>query len=160
MLTLAEINQMSPQDRALLLAGVYPGFTGLDKITGSFASLEALYWALRQAVDSAPTEARAALLHGHPELGLTQLEGESLAEQRAAGLLELSPTEQSELFQLNRTYRERFSFPFILAVKGMIPQEILAALRKRLTNSPEQEELTAWSEIHQIAWYRLQERVQ
>lgn len=150
---------MSSQSQALLLAGIYPGLSGLDKISGPFTNLESLYRALREAVDSAPAEARTALLSGHPELGLAHLEGESLTEQRAAGLLELSPAERGELFQLNRDYRERFGFPFILAVKGKNPQEILAALRQRLTNSREQEELAAWSEIHQIAWFRLQERV-
>ena len=150
---------MSPQSQASLLAGVYPGLSGLDKTRGPFANLESLYQALREAVDSAPSEVRTALLHSHPELGLIHLEGESLAEQQAAGLLELSPDERAELIQLNRDYRERFGFPFILAVKGKNPRQILAALRQRLANSREQEELTAWSEIHRIAWFRLQERI-
>lgn len=157
--TLNEFNQMGPESRGLLLAGIYPGLGDLAKFTGSFADLESLYQALRTAVDFAPAEVRTALLYGHPELGLAQ-EAESLAEQEAAGLLELSPAERTELFKLNHDYRERFGFPFILAVKGKKPREILSSLRQRLKNSREQEELTAWSEIHQIAWFRLQERIQ
>ena len=157
--TLAEFNQMSPQSQASLLAGVYPGLSGLDKTSGPFANLESLYQALREAVDSAPSEVRTALLYGHPELGITNLAGESQREQAGAGLMELNPDERSELIQLNRDYRERFGFPFILAVKSKNPRQILAALRQRLTNSREQEELTAWSEIHRIAWFRLQERI-
>jgi OHCU decarboxylase len=58
--------------------------------------------------------------------------------------------------ELNRAYKARFEFPFILAVKGRSRGEILAAFETRLKNSPETEFETALSQVNEIARLRLE----
>ena len=47
--------------------------------------------------------------------------------------------------------------PFVMAVKGRGPDEILAAFRARLENDPQTEIETALTEIERIAWLRIQD---
>ena len=56
---------------------------------------------------------------------------------------------------LNHAYRERFGFPFVVAVKGLDWARVLAAIEARLANSQEAELATALREIGRIARLRL-----
>ena len=49
----------------------------------------------------------------------------------------------------------RFTFPFILAVRGHTPESILAAMTQRLANDPATERATALQQINRIAGLRL-----
>lgn len=61
---------------------------------------------------------------------------------------------------LNRAYRERFGFPFIIAVRGQRDREAIeAALRQRLAQSPASERATALREVARIARFRLEDIV-
>lgn len=118
--------------------------------------------AMRAAVDSAPREKKLALIRAHPELaGRTAIAGEmaeaSKREQSGAGLDRCTPEEFAEFQRLNAAYNDRFGFPFIIAVKGLDRQAILAAFRARLDNDPETEFQTALEQIHRIAGFRLAE---
>ena len=61
-----------------------------------------------------------------------------------------------ELWLLNKAYKEKFGFPFIIAVKNHTKESILDAFSMRLENSRESEIERALEEIYQIAWFRLQ----
>lgn len=116
--------------------------------------------AMRAAVDGAPRERKLALIRAHPELaGRTAIAGEmaeaSKREQSGAGLDRCTPEEFAEFQRLNDAYNARFGFPFIVAVKGLDRQAILAAFRARLDNDPETEFDTALEQIHRIAGFRL-----
>jgi 2-oxo-4-hydroxy-4-carboxy-5-ureidoimidazoline decarboxylase len=56
---------------------------------------------------------------------------------------------------LNNSYKDKFGFPFVMAVRNSTRQEILAAFAARLDNDKDTEFKTAISEIHQIAELRL-----
>jgi 2-oxo-4-hydroxy-4-carboxy--5-ureidoimidazoline (OHCU) decarboxylase len=60
---------------------------------------------------------------------------------------------------LNTAYAEKFSMPFILAVRGHTPKSIIAACEQRLGQDREQERRTALGEIGRIAGYRLADLV-
>ena len=61
-----------------------------------------------------------------------------------------------ERFQaLNEAYKEKFGFPFIMAVRGSSCVEILDAFSARLQNDHVLEYETALTEIHKIARLRL-----
>jgi 2-oxo-4-hydroxy-4-carboxy-5-ureidoimidazoline decarboxylase len=125
-------------------------------------SLEGLHAAMVEAVALAPRERRLALLRAHPDLagrlavagGLTAA---SSAEQASAGLDACTPAEFARFQALNTAYREKFGFPFIMAVKGRSRAEILAAFERRVNNDPETEFATALSEVHKIALLRLRD---
>ena len=125
-----------------------------------FASVDALYTAMVDAVRTAKVEAQLALICAHPELAGKEaatdtLTRESQTEQASAGLDRCTTEELGLLRALNKTYREKFGFPFVMAVKHRSKQEILAALAARGANGREQELSTCLSEIGKIARLRL-----
>ncbi len=115
---------------------------------------------MREVVENAGKDAQLALLRTHPDLaGKLAKSGtltvESTSEQAGAGLDECSEAEFSEFTQLNDSYKAKFGFPYILAVKGRYRVEILTNFRSRIDNSPEQEFREALDQVHQIAKLRL-----
>ena len=53
----------------------------------------------------------------------------------------------ARLHELNAAYRERFGFPFILAVRGHNPRSIIAAFEQRIANDVAQERAVALQQI-------------
>lgn len=120
---------------------------------------EGLRTAMRQAVDGADAAHKLALLRAHPELACRQADAltqASQGEQRGAGLDRCTADEFAEFQRLNAAYRQKFGFPFIIAVKGMDRQAILAAFRTRIGNDAETEFRTALEQVHRIAGFRLE----
>jgi len=116
---------------------------------------------MAKIVDEAGRSQQMALLRAHPQLaGKLALAGhlttESTSEQANAGLNHCSQTELAEFQALNHNYCEKFDHPFIIAVRGLNRHKILVEFRRRLTANPEDEFLTALSEVHKIALLRLQ----
>ena len=100
------------------------------------------------------------LINAHPDLaGKAAIDGnlteESTSEQSGAGIDQCSAEEFEQFQHYNNAYKEKFGFPFIMAVKGSNRHLILAAFEKRLENDEETEFNTAVLEIHKIAKFRL-----
>ena len=113
---------------------------------------------LCEVVRNADRERQMALLRAHPELGVRKpLTGYSEREQKQAGLKKGEGGRTEILAQLNQRYRVKFGFPFILAVKGLDPDEILKRFRERLENSPENEFNECLGQVFRIAEFRLEE---
>ena len=116
---------------------------------------------MADCVDNADREKQLALIRAHPDLaGKAQVAGDltvdSQAEQTSAGL-HLCTRVQYEKFQaLNDAYKDKFGFPFVMAVRGSNCDEILAAFSARLQNDYDVEFETALEEIHKIARLRLE----
>ena len=108
------------------------------------------------------TEAeKLALIQAHPDLGSKAKMAEaSVSEQAGAGLDRLSVEEFDRFQSLNQSYREKFSFPFIVAVKKHTKNSILEAFKQRLDNSIETEMQQAVAEICEIARFRLESTIQ
>lgn len=126
-----------------------------------FASIDALHAAMVAVVRAAPAEERLALIRAHPELAGREaaagsLTADSAGEQRSAGLDRCTPDELARLRTLNATYREKFGFPFVMAVKGRSKQDILRALEARLYGDPRDEFNRCLDEIAAIARLRLE----
>ena len=77
----------------------------------------------------------------------------------AGGVLRVDGQEFSRFEALNKSYRERFGFPFILAVRGATKADILASFEERLGNSPDAEFERALDEIARIFRFRIEDRV-
>ena len=115
---------------------------------------------MADCVDNASTARQLELIRAHPDLaGKAQVAGElteeSTSEQASAGLDRCSADEYEQFQALNTAYREKFGFPFIMAVKESSRAEILSAFSARLENEPALEFETALAEIHKIARLRL-----
>jgi len=125
-----------------------------------FASLEALHREMVAVLARASDERKLSLIRAHPELAGNEaaagtMTTESIGEQASAGLDRCTPEELRAIRAGNRAYRERFGFPFVMAVKGRPRSEILAALAARLGNSREVEVARCLEEIAKIARLRL-----
>lgn len=122
-----------------------------------FASLDQLHAAMVVQVGAASHAEQFALLREHPDLGTrARVSQASEAEQAGAGLDQLTPQEFERLTSLNATYRAKFGFPFLLAVKGSTKHDILRALEQRLPCPPEQEYDEALRQVYRIARFRLE----
>ncbi|MDB5709984.1 MAG: hypothetical protein JWL96_2054 [Sphingomonas bacterium] len=131
--------------------GVWPAVA-----PGELDDPQALAKAMRALVEAAPRGQRLALIRAHPQLAVAGRMAEaSVQEQRGAGLDQCSPEELAEFRRLNAAYLDRFSHPFIVAVKGLSRSDILAAFAARLDNDAETEFATAMTQIHRIAGFRL-----
>lgn len=120
----------------------------------------ALQQALLDAVNSASVERKLALIRAHPDLaGRAAIAGEltddSTTEQASAGIDRCTPAQYARLQSYNARYKDRFGFPFVMAVRGSNLRAILAAFEHRLKNDRETEFDTAIAEIHKIAALRL-----
>ena len=112
-------------------------------------------------VDAADEQAKLTLIRAHPDLadraairgGLTAASSE---EQASAGLDQCTEDEYARFQSLNGRYKEKFGFPFVMAVRGTHRTDILAAFEQRLGNDKEEEMATALREIHKIARLRLE----
>ena len=122
---------------------------------------ETLVSLMAECVDNASKERRLALIRAHPDLAgkasiAGELTAESTAEQASAGLDQCTAEEYERFQSLNAAYKERFGFPFVMAVRDSTRAEILGAFEQRLGNDYEEEFETAIAEIHQIARMRIE----
>lgn len=123
-------------------------------------SAKRLHDALCLIFRRATVEERLGVLRAHPDLaGRLAIAGEltedSRKEQAGAGLDRLSPAEHARFTELNAAYVKKFGFPFIIAVKGLNKEDILAAFEKRVGNSRDEEFTTATAQVERIALLRL-----
>ena len=127
------------------------GFDDPDRLAEIFAG----------CVDASDDERKLALIRAHPDLaGRAAIAGKLTAasndEQASAGIDRCTEEEFRRFQDLNRRYKEKFGFPFVMAVRNSNKHEILAAFAARLGNDAETEFATAIAEIHKIARLRFQ----
>ena len=158
-----DLNQCDEARFVEVLGGIFehsPWVAELAFDQRPFASREALHQAMSAAVRKAPRFQRMALLCSHPELAGREAESNELTrdsrrEQRGAGLDQCSAEELERIRGLNRAYRDRFEFPFIIAVTGLDKHAVIAAMERRLGNEPGVEFDSALDEVDKIARIRL-----
>jgi len=131
-----------------------------ERQAGELAPFELLKL-LERCVDEADRDSKLDLIRAHPDLAgkaavRGELTAESNTEQASAGIDQCTPDEFAEFQSLNNRYRDKFGFPFVMAVRGSNRQDILAAFALRLENDYETEFETAIREIHKIARLRLE----
>jgi 2-oxo-4-hydroxy-4-carboxy-5-ureidoimidazoline decarboxylase len=158
-----ELNALGREAFVARLAGVYehsPWVAERAFHRRPFASLEAVLAVMQGAVRAASPEEQMALIQAHPELAgkleAAELTEHSLMEQRGAGLDRCTPEQKAHLQALNQRYREKFGFPFIVAVKGLDWAAITERLEARLANDREAEVAAALEQVGRIAEFRLE----
>ena len=98
------------------------------------------------------------IFNAHPELAVEKkLTKDSHKEQRGANLNRCNNEEFNEFKNLNIEYRNKFGFPFIIAVKGKNKNEILNNFRRRIKNEINLEFNEAKEQVKKIATFRLNE---
>lgn len=163
-LTVADLSQLGQADFVAQLGDIFEHSPWVAERAWSarpFASLDALHAAMVAAVDAAAETEQLALIRAHPELAGKEaaagtLTAASTGEQRGAGLDQCTADELARLRRLNADYRQRFGFPFVIAVKGLTRDDILAALDARLANDRATEFRACLVQIARIGRFRLE----
>lgn len=97
----------------------------------------------------------------HPKIGekktqqSTSAEAAKWSEQEQSAARDAAQTTVRLLAQLNEEYERKFGFIFIVCATGKSAEEMLALLRERINNSPDQELLTAAREQAKITQLRI-----
>ena len=166
-LTLAALNAMPAAQFVAHLGEVFehsPWVARRAAVGRPFSSVGVLHDVMVAAVRAAGPEAQDTLIRSHPDLAgkaarARDLSDASTGEQASAGLDSLSDAEYERFDRLNRSYRDKFGFPFIIAVKGLDKTAILTAFERRIGHDEETERQTALEQIARIARLRLNDLV-
>lgn len=167
MITLEALNALPPPQFVATLAGVFEHSSWVpERVAASrpFQTRAQLLEAMCAAVQAATPEEQLQLIRAHPQLGARgrsrlELTAASAGEQHRAGLDTVTSSLLAQIEQLNAAYFQKFTFPFILAVRGHDPASILENCRHRIANDEPQELRAALRQIELIAEYRLNDLV-
>jgi N-carbamoyl-L-amino-acid hydrolase len=170
-ITLEHLNSAPLAEAVGLLDGLYehsPWIVEQALQQRPFKSIASLKQACIRVLAEAGTEPQLALIRAHPELAgkamvARTLTAESSNEQSTAGLTHCTPEEFAHIQQLNTDYKERYGWPFILAVRGprgtgYNRHQIIAAFERRLHGTPNAERAECIRNIHRIAEIRLNDK--
>jgi 2-oxo-4-hydroxy-4-carboxy-5-ureidoimidazoline decarboxylase len=114
----------------------YPSVAAVeDAVTAAFESLD---WA--DVLEA---------LGEHPRIG-ARVSGQSAAEQSGVG-----DESRAALVAGNMEYEERFGHVFLICATGLSGEQMLAALRERLSNDPYTERAVATAELRKITVLRV-----
>ncbi|VWB40025.1 OHCU decarboxylase [Burkholderia lata] len=165
--TLEQLNTMAPSVFVAALSGIFEHSPWVAEVAAGerpFASIDALHKTMSGAVETGGEVRQLALINAHPELAgkaavRGELTAESTREQSGAGLDQCTQEEFDKLLTLNRTYREKFGFPFILAVRGYDRHGIIANFESRVNHSRTEELRASLDQIYRIARFRLDDLI-
>ncbi len=121
-----------------------------------FCDRDSLHLTMAKQVELASPEQQLTLLRSHPDLGTrAKVSDASASEQAGVGLAQLTQEEFQHFTELNEKYKQKFGFPFLLAVKGCTKQDVIRSLQQRLSSNHEVEFAEALRQVYRIAALRL-----
>ncbi|MGG6294156.1 2-oxo-4-hydroxy-4-carboxy-5-ureidoimidazoline decarboxylase [Leptolyngbya sp. AN02str] len=157
--SIQDINQMSQDKFVETLGNVFeetPAIAHKAWEARPYHDVAHLHEHMMQVVYAMGQPGQIALIRAHPDLGSKAKMAEaSVQEQAGAGLDRLTPQEFLLFQNLNQAYKEKFGFPFIVAVRNHTKDSILQAFQERLNHSVNSEIQQALSEIAHITRMRL-----
>lgn len=162
-MTLAKLNALDERGFVAALAGVFehsPWIAQRAAALRPFTSIDALHAALVETLAHASDAQKLALLCAHPDLAghaarAGALTADSASEQASAGLDACTADERARIDDLNRRYRERFGFPFIVAVRGLDRLQIIDTFAQRIERERDAEFRECLTQVTRIARLRL-----
>ena len=158
-MALEEVNSLTKDEFVARLGGVFersPWIAERAWDKRPFRSIEELHRGMLEAVRT--RDERLKLVRAHPELAAGEaLTVASTSEQARLGFNALSREEREKMARLNRSYREKFGFPCIVALRLHAKREdVMAEMERRLNNPPEEELQNALEQIGHITRGRLE----
>lgn len=128
-ITIAEVNQMRQSEFVEALGGVFehtPAIAQQAWDQRPFIDVSDLHQKMVNVVQQISRAEQLALIRAHPDLGSKAKMAEaSVQEQAGVGLNQLTPVEYARFQVLNQAYKDKFGFPFIVAVKNHTKASIL-----------------------------------
>ena len=161
---LAQFNQLSAaQAQAVLAPCVAIGRWQQALVAARpYASAQALYQQARLLAAAWGDEDFMQALAAHPRIGerASGEEQEAALSRREQAAVGDAVDLQQALRVANRDYEQRFGYLFLIRARGRSGQEMLAELRRRLTNRPDREREEALAQLREITLLRLEECIQ
>ena len=164
MQTIDNINKLSRSEFVEIFANIFEKTKWIaEKLYNQkpFNSFKDLSSKMIGIFGSASKEIQLKILKAHPDLAdkiiVNSLTINSRTEQSNAGLDQCSEEEFNEFKNLNKAYKQKYGFPFIIAVKDKNKVEILSQFKKRILNSVDKEFKEAIKQVVKIANLRLNE---
>ncbi len=157
--TITELNSFNESAFEEILGPIFENTPQIARLAWLYHPFETgsdLFQCMASIVRNLKAEEKLALIQAHPDLGTkAKMADASVKEQAGVGLDRLNSEEFARFATLNQAYRDKFSFPFIIAVKDQTKASILSAFEARLQNDTPQEVETAITQIIRIAELRL-----
>ena len=116
-----------------------------------YPSLAAAEAAVATVFESLTWDDVLEAMAGHPRIGARSVTAESAAEQ--SGVAEAS---RAALAAGNADYEARFGHVFLICATGLSGEQMLGALRARLSNTAAAERVVATTELRKITLLRVQ----
>ena len=156
-----KVNKLSKSDFISVFGNVFEKTDWIAEKTYAlkpFNNFQELFSKMVKIFENSKKENHLEILNAHPDLVVEkQLTDDSRKEQNNANLNQCSDLEFEEFKKLNKEYKKKFKFPFIIAVKGKNRKEILDNFRQRITNNINLEFEEAKEQVKKIANFRLSE---
>ena len=156
-----KVNKLSKSDFISVFGNVFEKTDWIAEKTYAlkpFNNFQELFSKMVKIFENSKKENHLEILNAHPDLVVEkQLTDDSRKEQNNANLNQCSDLEFEEFKKLNKEYKKKFKFPFIIAVKGKNKEEILNNFRQRITNDINLEFEEAKKQVKKIASFRLSE---
>jgi len=156
---IATLNQMSQTEFTEALGSIFehtPEIAAQAWRKRPFDDVTNLHQVMTAIVENMSEADQLKLIRAHPDLGSKfKMAEASVNEQSTVGLDQLSSDEYQHFQQLNDAYKQKFGFPFIIAVRNHTKDSILASFKQRLENTIALERKQAIAEIIEIARWRL-----
>ena len=162
--TLNELNALDRGAFTALLGDIFehsPWVAERAWTARPFDNVAALHAAMAQAVRVASPAEQLALIRTHPELAGREaaagtLTDSSTGEQKRLGFTALTRAEFERITGINRSYREKFGFPCIVALKLHASRaSVMDEMERRVASDAETERRTALEQIAHIGRGRL-----
>ena len=107
----------------------------------------------------------AELLQSHPDLAGKEAQAgamtaSSVSEQASAGLNALSKAEMAQIRDYNAAYKQKFGFPFIIAVRMHTKEGIFFDFKRRLLNDTQTEYANDLQNVYAITRLRLEKMLE
>ena len=162
-ITIEQINAWPREQFVARLGGIFEHSAWVAESAWQsrpFNDIGKLHDAMVTAVRAASHARQLDFLRAHPELAgkamIDQsLTAESSNEQTRSGLTQCTPEEFARLQELNAAYKNKFGWPFILAVKHLDRPTIIRTFAERLNLPAADEFENCMANIEKITRWRL-----
>ena len=158
------INKLSQSEFVKVFANIFENASWIAKDVYNkkpFKDFADLSQKMLSIFSTSTKENQLKILKAHPDLAdkvtVNLLTTNSRTEQSNAGLDQCSEEEFNEFKDLNKSYKQKYGFPFVIAVKDKNIIEILSEFKKRNLNSVDDEFKEAIIQVGKIANLRLNE---
>ena len=159
-----KINKLSESEFIKVFANIFENARWIAEelyTQKPFSDFKDLSYKMLDIFENTTKENQLKIINSHPNLAdktrVAALTPDSQSEQSNAGLIQCSEEEFAEFKNLNDSYKKKFGFPFIYAVKDKSKTEILDNFRQRVSYDINVEFNEAKKQVKKIASLRLNE---